>query len=204
VEERKPFPVVLACWMESMLLESENGPENESELIAPTPLPMRIPEGVEEPVPPFATPRAVARFKLPKFANCEKRFVDEAVVEKKLVEVALPSVTLPEKVVVPEKVLLSMRSVVEAELPPTQVPLIEKHPLVRLMPPVAVKVDVANEKLMPTALLVELPTERIEPGVVVPMPTLPEKYDCPIDSKMLFFVVVALSPTITTYAGLLG
>jgi len=57
VEARKPLPVLLACASESVLLESENGPENESELMAPTPLPMRMPEGVEEPVPPLPTPK---------------------------------------------------------------------------------------------------------------------------------------------------
>ena len=112
MEARKPFDVLLACASESVLPNSENGPENESVLMAPAPLPMRMPEGVVEPVPPLPTPRAVARFKVLKDANCEKRFVLLAVVEKKFVEVALVSVVLPLKVEValkvlmPEKVLL--------------------------------------------------------------------------------------------------
>ena len=53
--------------------------------------------------------------------------------------------------------------------PPRHVPAIEKQPAARLMPPVEEKVEVAVEKLMPLVL----PMERIEPGVVVPMPTLP-------------------------------
>jgi len=56
----------------------------------------------------------------------------QSVVEVNSVEVALVKVSLP------VKVLLSMRSVEEAELPPPppviQVPLIEKQPLVRLRP----------------------------------------------------------------------
>ena len=39
-------------------------------------------------VPPLPMPRAVATFKEPNDADCEKRFVDDAVVEKKSVEVA--------------------------------------------------------------------------------------------------------------------
>jgi hypothetical protein len=56
----------------------------------------------------------------PRLAICEKRLVDDAVVEKKLVEVALVSVVLPLKVevalqiLVPLQVLLLARSVVDA------------------------------------------------------------------------------------------
>ena len=50
-----------------------------------------------------------------------------------------------------------------------QVPLTEKQPPVRLMPPVVPNVEVASEKLMPPVL----PRERSVPGEVVPMPTLP-------------------------------
>ena len=55
--------------------------------------------------------------------------------------------------------------------PPTQVPFIAKHPPVRLIPPVVLNVEVAVEKLMPPVL----PTERSEPGVVVPIPKRPEE-----------------------------
>ena len=50
------------------------------------------------------------------------------------------------------------------QLPPTA-----KHPDARLIPPVDENVDVAVEKLMPFVV----PMARREPGVVVPMPTLP-------------------------------
>ena len=53
--------------------------------------------------------------------------------------------------------------------PPTHTPSTAKQPEVRLMPPVEEKVEVAVEKLMPFVL----PIEKSEPGVVVPMPTLP-------------------------------
>lgn len=48
-----------------------------------------------------------------------------------------------------------------------QLPPIEKHPVARLIPPVVEKVDVAVEKLIPFVS----PTERSEPGDVVPIPT---------------------------------
>jgi hypothetical protein len=52
-----------------------------------------------------------------------------------------------------------------------QLPLIAKQPAARLMPPVVENDEVAVEKLMPLVL----PTERSEPGLLVPMPTLPEE-----------------------------
>ena len=52
------------------------------------------------PLPAVVVPRP--RVRDPKDAFAEKRLVDEAVVEKKLVEVAFVSVTLPVKVLVPE------------------------------------------------------------------------------------------------------
>ena len=48
-------------------------------------------------------------------------------------------------------------------------PFTEKQPLVRLMPPVELNVEVPVEKLMPLVV----PIESKEPGEVVPMPTLP-------------------------------
>jgi hypothetical protein len=86
----------------------------------------------EIPVPPEEVARAVARESEPSEPVCEKRFVDDAVVEKRFVVVAFPNMFNP------VHVLLSERSVEEAELPPppTQVPPIEKQPAVRLMPPV--------------------------------------------------------------------
>ena len=50
-----------------------------------------------------------------------------------------------------------------------QFPPIAKQPALRLMPPVDEKVEVAVEKLMPFVF----PIEKIEPGEVVPTPTLP-------------------------------
>ena len=72
----------------------------------------------------------------------EKRFVEEAVVAKKVVEVALPKVTFPVNVLAPLHVLVSERSVEEAELPETQTPFTAKQPAARLMP--RAKVEVAE------------------------------------------------------------
>ena len=64
-------------------------------------------------------------------------------------------------------------------------PAFAKHPAARLMPPVVENVEVAVEKLMPLVL----PTESKEPGVVVPMPTLPATVDpvpvIPVPKMML-------------------
>lgn len=46
-------------------------------------------------VPPFEIARAFPRVRVPMVASCEKRFVELAVVEKKLLEVALPRVPVP-------------------------------------------------------------------------------------------------------------
>lgn len=64
-----------------------------------------------------------------------------------------------------------------------QVPLMAKHPLVKLMPPVEVSVEVAVVKF-PTPCM-----ERIEPGVEVPMPTLPD-----VERKMEEVAVRMLVP----------
>ncbi len=60
----------------------------------------------------MTTPRVV----FPAVRDVVKRFVEDAVVEKKLVEVAFESVVFPEKVFDPENVLLSERSVEEAKV----------------------------------------------------------------------------------------
>ncbi len=57
-------------------------------------------------LPPFAMESALPRFRDPMEAVCAKRFVLDAVVEKKLVLVALAKVVLPLKELVPLKVLL--------------------------------------------------------------------------------------------------
>jgi hypothetical protein len=69
--------------------------------------------------------------------------------EKKVVEVALVSVTLPTKVLMPVHELVSVRSVDEAELPdaPTHTPLIEKQPAARLKPLAAVEVAAVPVRL---------------------------------------------------------
>ena len=61
-------------------------------------------------------------------------------------------------------------TVPEPEPPPlTQVPAIAKQPLAILIPPVVENDEVAVVKLMPPVF----PMESSEPGVVVPIPTLP-------------------------------
>ena len=124
--------------LESVVPASERPVPIVALLIAPVPLPIKNPESVVDPVPPFATasvpakeesvrqlpPTAkqpvarlmpfpavvvpVPRVNDPKDADWEKRLVDDAVVVKKDVLVALPKTFLP------EKVLLSIRSVEEA------------------------------------------------------------------------------------------
>jgi hypothetical protein len=64
-------------------------------LMGEVPFPMSIPVRVVEPVPPLLTARAFSNVRVPMLANCEKRFVDEAIVEKRSVVVALASVVLP-------------------------------------------------------------------------------------------------------------
>ena len=63
------------------------------------------------PVPPLATVSLLTRLRVPSPAAWLKRFVDDAVVEKKLVVVALAKVVLPVNAFVPLNVLLSARSV---------------------------------------------------------------------------------------------
>ena len=141
-----------------------------AERMLPVPLPSKSPVSVVEPVPPFDTESAVPRFKLPKDAFCAKRFVDDAVVEKKFVEVAFPKMLPPLQVLLLESV---------EELTMRHVPFTEKQPVVILRPfekvEVAVlvtlsaeyRVEVLTEKLPMFAI------EKIEPGVVEPIPTNP-------------------------------
>ena len=63
-------------------------------VIAPVPLPWRRPVSVVAPVPPFATVRAFPRVSVPTVASWEKRFVDDAVVENRLVVVAFVIIVL--------------------------------------------------------------------------------------------------------------
>lgn len=67
----------------------------------------------------------------PSDAVCAKRLVDDAVVLKRLVVVALASVVLPVKLLVPEKVLLLARSVEEAAVIVMVVPGTKEVPLMR-------------------------------------------------------------------------
>ena len=53
------------------------------------PLPLRMPVRVVAPVPPLPTGRAVVRERVPRLAAAANKLVEEAVVEKKLVVVAL-------------------------------------------------------------------------------------------------------------------
>src|SRR6266851_6976130 len=74
----------------------------------------------------------------------------------------------------PEKVCNAVHELAtESEAPPPvadkQTPFKAKQPEEILMPPVVEKVEVPRLKLIPPAL----PMERIEPGEVVPIPTLP-------------------------------
>ena len=52
---------------------------------------------------------------------------------------------------------------------PIQMPFIAKQPEARLIPPILEKLEVAVLKLIPLVV----PIERIEPGVLVPIPTNP-------------------------------
>ena len=63
---------------------------------------------VEVPVPPLAIERSLTRLRVPRDAVCAKRFVEEAVVEKRLVVVAFP------KMLPPLQVLLLESNVVDA------------------------------------------------------------------------------------------
>ena len=76
------------------------------------------------PVPPLPTASAVPSESDPNDAACAKRFVLDAVVEKKFVEVALV------KVVLPENVLLLARSVDEAAETVIEPPTLSGVPLI--------------------------------------------------------------------------
>ena len=85
-----------------------------------------------------------------------------------------PNVRVPVVVIVPPRIghVVAMDVTVPEPLPPpTQVPPIAKQPVVRLMPEPKVLVAVA---LMLMVFAPVLPSERSVPGLVVPMPTLPE------------------------------
>lgn len=55
-EARKPFEVLLACEMRSVVPEIESGADIVAVFSAPTPSPSKIPVGVVEPVPPLPMP----------------------------------------------------------------------------------------------------------------------------------------------------
>jgi len=56
VLERYPEVEVLACDIESVLLEKDNGPWTMAEVMPLVPLPVRMPPSVVEAVPPYETP----------------------------------------------------------------------------------------------------------------------------------------------------
>src|ERR1700733_549588 len=68
------------------------------------------------PVPPDATGSAVVSASVPKWAADANRFVELAVVAKRLVEVAFASVVLPETVSAPANVLVPVVEVATMEL----------------------------------------------------------------------------------------
>jgi hypothetical protein len=82
--------------------------------------------------------------KVPTVMAFEKRFVDEAVVEKSVVEVAFVSVTFPVNVFAPENVLVSERSDEEAAVTVMESPLAKVVPFtvprVPLMYPLPIEV----------------------------------------------------------------
>ena len=92
-------------------------------------------------MPPIATERSVLRVKVPIVAFCAKRLVLDAVVAKKLVDVALANVVAPVKELTPEKVLLLARSVDDAavivKVPPAVIGvalMVARDPVRRLAP----------------------------------------------------------------------
>ena len=96
---------------------------------------------------------------------CKPAHVFEVVVPK-------ANVSVPAEVIVPPcrgYVVATEVTVPDPAPTPIQVPLTAKHPVARLIPPVLENVEVAVLKLIPFVL----PTEKIEPGVLVPIPTLP-------------------------------
>ena len=83
----------------------------------------RNPAKVERPETPRVEESVVApeTVRVPKFVVCAKRFVEEAVVEKKLVEVAFARVVLPETVRVEVAVRVpARRSPPKIPEPPTE------------------------------------------------------------------------------------
>jgi hypothetical protein len=88
------------------------------------------PRRVEEAAVAPPQPTQEATVSMPMFAEAAKRLEEDAVVEKKLVEVAFPKTVAPVKVLVPLKVLLFARRVelaavmVMLEVPSNEVPLI--------------------------------------------------------------------------------
>src|SRR3989344_4246643 len=95
---------------------------------APVPLPWRSPVSVVAPVPPLVTARALPRERVPRVAVCEKRLVEDAVVEKRFVVVAFASVVLPVTPNVPATARLPEESIVVVALPQKYaVPKLEKR-----------------------------------------------------------------------------
>ena len=90
----------------------------------------------EIPVPPEEVASALLSVRVPRVASCENRLVDEAVVEKRLVEVAFERVVLPVKELIPENVLSSARSVEEAAVIVMLSPLLKEVPLIVARRPV--------------------------------------------------------------------
>ena len=76
------------------------------------------------------------------------------------------------KLSTPEKMLLSLRRVDDAEELPMQVPLSAKQPPARLMPSANVEVAVVEVALKFNAATAPS-TSSLDSGFVVPMPTLP-------------------------------
>ena len=114
-------------------------------------------------VPPIPMPRAVARFKEPRVALAAKRFVLDAVVEKKLVEVALAKVVAPVKLVTPEKVLLFPSKVEEAAV------MVKEPPAVMLVLLMVARLPVRRLVPMEVVAMIEpfALVERIALGMVV-------------------------------------
>ena len=90
-------------------------------VIAPVPLPCRRPVRVLAPVPPLATARSLVRLSVPIVDVDAYRFVDDGVVEKKLVGVPavrerVPSVERPVTLSAPKFAVLAF-DVVEVAVP---------------------------------------------------------------------------------------
>ena len=83
-------------------------------------------------------------------------------------------------------------------------------PFVRRIPPVSDERVIVPLEVMPVAATIApllftwnaspAPTVSGESGDVSPIPTLPEKYELPVTSKILLNVEVALFPTSTEFA----